>query len=34
MDKVTESLPSENDELCIEHQPGTNVFTLKRENGN
>ena len=34
MDKITESLPADNDELYIEHQPGTNVFTLKWEHGN
>ena len=34
MYKDIESLPSDKDEEYIEQQTGTNVFTLKRLNGN
>ena len=29
MNKLIQSLPGDNDELYIEHEPGTNVFVLK-----
>lgn len=29
MNKLIQSLPGDNDELYIEHEPGTNVFALK-----
>ena len=32
MDKITEDLPKDNNEFYIEHKPGRNVFTLKKEN--
>ena len=31
MDKILEALPANNDDLNILHKPGTNTFTLKRE---
>lgn len=34
IDKIIQSLPADNDELNIEPEPGKNVFTLKRKNGN
>lgn len=33
IDKIIDSLPADNNELYIEHQPGANAFTLKREDG-
>ena len=30
MNKLIQSLPGDNDELYIEHEPGTNVFVLKQ----
>ena len=33
MDRILEALPANNDGLYILHEPGTNTFTLKRENG-
>ena len=31
MDKILEALPADNDEVYVLHEPGTNTFTLKRE---
>ena len=33
MDKITENLPSTNDEFYIIHEPETNSFSLRREDG-
>ena len=33
MDRILEALPANNDGLYVLHEPGTNTFTLKRENG-
>ena len=33
MDKIIENLPSTNSELYIIPEPGTNSFTLRREDG-
>ena len=33
MDKTLEALAGDNDELYVLHEPGTNAFTLKREDG-
>ena len=33
-DKIIESLPAENDDIYTEHEPGTDMFVVKRENGN
>lgn len=32
MGRVIEFLPKNNDEFDIEHKPGTNIFTLRKEN--
>ena len=32
MDKIIEGLSKDNNEFYIEHKPGTNVFTLRKEN--
>ena len=31
MDKIMEGLPKDNDEFYINHTPGTNVFTVRKE---
>ena len=33
MDETLETLSGDNDELYVLHEPGTNAFTLKREDG-
>ena len=33
-DKIIESLAAENDDIYTEHEPGTDMFVVKRENGN
>ena len=33
MDKIIENLPSTNDKFYIIHKPGTNSFSLRREDG-
>ena len=33
MDKMLEALPTDNDELYVLQEPGTNAFTQKQENG-
>ena len=33
MDKILEALPADNDGLYILHEPDTNAFTIKREDG-
>ena len=33
MDKIIENLPSTNDDFYIIHEPGTNSFSLRREDG-
>ena len=33
IDKVIETLPADNDELYIVHEPGTNAFSLRGEDG-
>ena len=33
MDKILEALPADNNEVCVLHEPRTNAFTLKREDG-
>ena len=33
MDKILEVLSADNNELYVLHKPGTNAFTLKREDG-
>ena len=33
MDKILETLPANNDELYVLHEPGRNAFTLKQEHG-
>ena len=33
IDKLIENLPADNDELYIVHEPGTNAFSLRREDG-
>ena len=33
MDKTLEALAGDNDKLYVLHEPGTNAFTLKREDG-
>ena len=34
MDKIIENLHSTNDDFYIIHEPGTNSFSLRREDGN
>ena len=31
MDKIKKKLPTDNDEFYIAHEPGTNSFSLRRE---
>ena len=33
IDKIIKNLPADNDELYIVHEPGTNAFSLRREDG-
>ena len=33
IDKIIENLPADNDELYVVHEPGTNAFSLRREDG-
>ena len=33
MDKILEAFLTDNDELYVLHEPGTNAFTLKQEDG-
>ena len=33
MDKILEALPANKGELYVLHDPGTNAFTVKREDG-
>ena len=33
MDKIIENRPSTNDDFYIIHEPGTNLFSLRREDG-
>ena len=32
MDKIIKNLPTDNNEFYIVHEPGTNSFSLRREN--
>ena len=31
MDKILQTLPADNDELYVLHEPGTSAFTLRQE---
>ena len=33
MDKIIENVPTDNDEFYVVHEPGTNSFSLRREDG-
>ena len=33
MDKILEDFPADSNELYVLHEPGTNAFTLKHEDG-